>query len=85
MSDPIYAALYKIEGLTFADCCRFFDSKATVRDHHIASLVDTDDELEVDNALISEPEDGSENGAWVNAWVWVSFSGVEGLDKDPET
>lgn len=44
--------------------------------HH----VDGDGEVEVDaNAEVSEGED---NGAYVQAWVWVDFSGTQ-LDKEP--
>jgi hypothetical protein len=39
-----------------------------------------DGELEIDdNAVISHGED---NGAYVQAWVWVGFSGTR-FDKDP--
>lgn len=42
--------------------------------HHV------DGEVEVDaNAEVSEGED---NGAYVQAWVWVDFSGMQ-LDKEP--
>lgn len=38
--------------------------------------------LEIDDgAVISE---GGENGAYVQAWVWVSFSGTELDREDPE-
>lgn len=33
-----------------------------------------------DNAIVSE---GDDNGAYVEAWVWVSFSGTP-YDKDPD-
>jgi hypothetical protein len=39
-----------------------------------------DGELEIDdNALVSH---GDDNGAYVQAWVWVGFAGTK-LDKDP--
>ena len=42
--------------------------------HHV------DGEVEVDaNAEVSEGED---NGAYVQAWVWVDFSGTQ-FDKEP--
>jgi len=38
-------------------------------------------ELEIDaNAVVSE---GDDNGAYVQAWVWVDFAGTE-LDKEKE-
>lgn len=38
-------------------------------------------EIEIDdNAKLSE---GNDNGTYVQAWVWVSFSGTP-LDKDKE-
>lgn len=41
----------------------------------------TEGELEIDDgATISE---GDDNGAYVQAWVWVSFVGTP-LDKDKE-
>lgn len=64
------AALEAIPGLTFADAFKFFNEKATERDRAIADMVDTNDELEVDGAILSE---GDDDGAWVNAWVWVPF------------
>lgn len=40
-----------------------------------------DGEVEVDdNAVVSEGED---NGAYVQAWVWVDFARTE-FDKEPE-
>lgn len=39
-----------------------------------------DGELEIDdNAVVSHGED---NGAYVQAWVWVGFGGTK-FDKDP--
>jgi hypothetical protein len=36
----------------------------------------SDGEIEIDdNAKISEGEEPSDNGAYVQAWVWVDFSG----------
>lgn len=43
-------------------------------------MVETNDELEVDGAITSE---GDDNGSFVLAWTWVSFSGTA-LDKDAE-
>lgn len=41
-----------------------------------------DGDLDVDaNAMVSE---GDENGAYVSAWLWVSFAGTE-LDKEKQT
>lgn len=77
MTDKL-KALAAIEGLTFADCLTFFDAKASDRDRAIAAMVDTTDELEVDQAILSEGED---NGSWVNAWTWVPFAGTE-FDKE---
>lgn len=38
--------------------------------------------IEIDNnADVSE---GDDNGAFVQAWVWVDFAGVPGLDKASE-
>ena len=38
-------------------------------------------EIEVDdNAVVSE---GDDNGAYVQAWVWVSFAGTD-LDKEKD-
>lgn len=40
-----------------------------------------DGEAEIEpNAIVSEGED---NGAYVEAWVWVSFDGTP-LDKEPD-
>jgi len=40
-----------------------------------------DGSLEVDdNAIVSE---GSDNGAYVQAWLWISFEGTE-LDKSKD-
>ena len=38
-------------------------------------------EIEIDfNAVVSE---GNDNGAYVQAWVWVSFAGTD-LDKEKD-
>ena len=39
---------------------------------------DTDIDIDAD-AIIS---DGDDNGAYVAAWVWVDFGGIEELDKE---
>jgi hypothetical protein len=40
------------------------------------------DEIDIDALpVISE---GDDNGCYVQAWAWVSFDGVEGLDKEAE-
>jgi hypothetical protein len=47
----------------------------------IANDLVTSNELEIDEgAIVSE---GDDNGVFVQAWVWVDFSGTE-LDKDKE-
>lgn len=71
-------ALALIEGLTFADCATFFAGKATTRDNVIASMVETNDELNCDWPITSE---GNDNGAWVLTWTWVDFHNTA-LDKD---
>lgn len=76
----VLEALDEIEGLTQADMFRYFYAKADERAKEIAAMVQTNDELEVDGPMISESDD---NGAWVNAWVWVDFSGTK-LDKNEE-
>ncbi len=73
------SALAAIDGLTLADCIKFFDRRATKRDKEIASLVDTkDEEFECDNSIISE---GDDNGAYVLGWRWVSFENTK-FDKE---
>jgi hypothetical protein len=79
-TDPKQVALAAIEGLEVADVLAFFYAKATPRDEAIASLVSTDDELNVDGAITSE---GDDNGSWVLAWVWVDFADTE-FDKEAE-
>jgi hypothetical protein len=82
VSNPKHDALAAIEGLTLANVLQFFANKASERDERIAAMVKIEDEeFECDYALISESED---NGAYVMGWRWVSFDGVEGLDKNPE-
>ena len=47
-----------------------------------SDLVDNDGGVEIDDntAIVSE---GGDNGAYVQAWVWVDFSGTD-LDKELE-
>jgi hypothetical protein len=78
--DPKQEALAKIEGLTISDVLRFFYDRATPRDKEIAAMVDTDDELETDGAILSEGED---NGAFVLTWSWVDFDGTK-FDKEAD-
>lgn len=78
--DAKQAALAAIEGLEIGDVLTFFYAKADPRDHAIAEMVETSDELEVDGAIISE---GDDNGAFVLAWTWVDFNGT-GFDKEAE-
>lgn len=76
--DPKQTALAAIEGLTFADCFKFFDQRATDRDRQIAEMAETKDgEVEVDGAITSE---GDDNGSYVLAWLWIDFEGTD-LDK----
>ena len=70
-------ALAAIDGLTFADCAEFFDSRATERDRRVAEMIETSDELNVDWSITSE---GDDNGAWVLCWAWASFADTD-LDK----
>jgi hypothetical protein len=79
-TERINTALKAIDDLQIADVLQFFYDKASPRDHEIAGLVPTDDELECDGALISE---GDNNGAFVLCWVWVDFCGTD-LDKNNE-
>lgn len=79
-ADPKQVALASIEGLAIGDVLKFFYDRATPRDRAIAALVETNDELEIDGAITSE---GDDNGSFVLAWTWVSFSGTA-LDKDKE-
>jgi hypothetical protein len=79
-ADPKQEALARIEGLGISDVLKFFYDRATPRDKKIAKLVDVNDELEVDGAILSE---GDDNGSFVLAWSWVSFAGTA-LDKDKE-
>lgn len=79
-TDPKQQALAAIEGLEISDVLKFFYDKASDRDRAIAELVETNDELEVDGAILSE---GDDNGTFVLAWTWVSFSGTP-FDKDAE-
>jgi len=77
--NDIMKRLVAIDGLTFADCVRFFDERATERERAIAELAATrEGEVEVDNAIVSESDD---NGAYVLAWLWVDFAGTA-FDKD---
>lgn len=47
----------------------------------LAKRADQEGAIEVDNsAIVSE---GDDNGAYVSAWLWVSFEGTA-LDKDVE-
>lgn len=75
--------LFQANGMTLADCLSFYDSKATERDKEIAAMVDTNDELECDNALLSDSGPDGDNGSWVLVWVWVDFAGTK-FDKYPE-
>jgi len=43
-----------------------------------ASIADADISIDIGETQISE---GSDNGAWVRAWVWVDFSNTL-LDKE---
>ena len=69
VADPKQVALAAIEGLAIGDCLQFFYDRATPRDHQIADLVETDDELEVEGAIVSEGDEG----AFVLAWTYVFF------------
>lgn len=58
----------------------------TARNQRIKQLAreqhQSDGECEIDdNALISE---GDDNGTYVQAWVWVDFSGTD-LDKEKDS
>jgi hypothetical protein len=62
---------------------RVKDHKTFVREEYIRDLAKQqhhhDGECEIDhNAVISE---GDDNGAYVQAWVWVEFAGSQ-LDKE---
>jgi hypothetical protein len=73
--------------LTIADCVEAA-SAAQPDPDRVAEIValaggaSTEGETEVDdNAIVSE---GDDNGAYVSAWVWVSFAGTR-LDKEADT
>lgn len=72
------AALAAIPDLEIGDVLAFFGAKATPRDHQIRDMLETNDELECDYSITSE---GSDNGAWVLTWSWVSFADTA-LDTD---
>ena len=42
------------------------------------AMGDTDIDIDSDASI----SDGDDNGAYVAAWVWVDFGGIEGLDKE---
>lgn len=73
--------------LTIADCVEAA-SAAQPDPDRVAEIValaggaSTEGETEVDDyAIVSE---GADNGAYVSAWVWVSFAGTR-LDKEADT
>jgi hypothetical protein len=71
--------LAEIEGLTLADCLRFFDETGDKRACAIIDLCDQDDEdFEIDTIHTSE---GDYNGAYVLGWRWASFVGTA-FDKE---
>ena len=73
--------------LTIADCVGAASAAQNYPDRvaEIVAMADaasTEGETEVDDyAIVSE---GDDNGAYVSAWVWVSFAGTR-LDKEADT
>ena len=77
----------RLGDLTIADCVGAASAAQNYPDR-VAEIVElaydaaSDGELELaDDAIISE---GDDNGAYVSAWVWVSFAGTR-LDKTADT
>lgn len=76
--EVMQAQLRAIPNLTFGDCVNFFSEQQDEEDGKFVSAAmgrGTDGELEIDeNAIVSR---GSDPGAYVMAWIWIS-------DRDAE-
>jgi hypothetical protein len=78
--DKMKEALAAIEGLTFADCVRFF--AAPDSDPHVSAASDIyhcDGEVEVDDITVLS--EGDDAGCYVMAWVWVSDDDASETDE----
>lgn len=63
-------------GLTLSDCIAFFSKHRTEEELYFVKEAkerfESEGELEIDDtAAVSIPDDPMEDGAYVQAWVWV--------------